>query len=245
MKAGPVVIDAPRKRPTLRRRKGLILAVLCLATIAALFRVPLPLKDFGKEGIQSLRIVDRRGVLLRECLSDGRGFARWRALHEIAPTMIQATIAVEDRRFFWHPGIDPVAIARAIVDNLRTMSFRSGGSTITQQVLRNVYHHPRTVFYKFLEAWHAVRLEGMMTKDQILEQYLNRVSYGNLLLGIEAASQAYFGKPAGDLTLAESAYLAGLPAICFSVAATNRRLTALRLVPRVETSSGIGSSERA
>lgn len=196
-------------RSAVRRWRWVLLPAMCIAVIAVLLRIPLPTDDFRR--VQSLRIVDRRGVLLRECLSDGQGFAQWRTLDEIAPAMIQASIAVEDRRFFRHPGIDPVAIARAIVDNLRAMSFRSGGSTITQQVVRNVYHHPRTLPYKLLEAWQALRLEGMMSKEQILEEYLNRVSYGNLLFGIEAASQAYFGKPAGDLTLAESAYLAGLP----------------------------------
>jgi penicillin-binding protein 1C len=194
----------------LRRWRWMLLPLVCLAMIALVLRnSPLPREDFRR--VQSLRIVDRRGVLLRECLSDGRGFVRWRPLGEIAPSMILATIAVEDRRFFRHPGIDPVAIGRAIVDNLRAMSFRSGGSTITQQVIRNVYNHPRTLSYKFLEAWQAFRLEGMMTKEEILEEYLNRVSYGNLLFGVEAAAQAYFGKPAADLTLAESAYLAGLP----------------------------------
>lgn len=174
-------------------------------------RLPLQREDFSPENVQSLRIYDRRNFLLRECLNDGEGHASWKSLKEISPVMVQATIAVEDRRFFSHPGIDPLAVVRAIRDNLRALSFRSGGSTLTQQVIRNVYHQSRTIPHKVLELWYAVRLEGMFSKDEILEQYLNRAPYGNQLVGVEAAAQSYFGKPSRDLSLAEAAFLAGLP----------------------------------
>jgi penicillin-binding protein 1C len=173
--------------------------------------IPLPREDFALSNLLSMRIVDRRGLLLRECLSTGEGFARWTPLGEMAPALVQATVAVEDRRFRFHPGVDPLAVGRSILENIRAGAFRSGGSTLTQQVIRNVYHHPRTVPSKLLEMWYALRLERMLTKDEVLEQYLNRAPYGNQLLGAQSAARAYFGKPARDLSLAESAFLAGLP----------------------------------
>ncbi|GJQ21941.1 MAG: penicillin-binding protein 1A [Bacteroidia bacterium] len=172
---------------------------------------PLPKEDFRKETVHSLRIVDRNGILLREFLNDTEGRGQWKALGELSPSLAQATIAIEDRRFRSHPGVDPVAVLRALVQNLQAGRFVSGGSTITQQVIRNVYHHPRTISTKLLEAWYALRLEMMQSKEEILEQYLNRVPYGNGLVGAEAAARHYFGKPARDLSPAEAAFLAALP----------------------------------
>lgn len=172
---------------------------------------PLPESDFLKESIHSFRVLDRNATLLREFLNDQQGRGQWLTLDHIAPSLIRATIAAEDKRFRLHPGVDPFATARALVKNIRAGALRAGGSTITQQVIRNVYHHPRTLPYKALEAWYALRLERMYTKDEILEQYLNRAPYGNQLFGAEAASRFYFDKPARDLSLAEAAFLASLP----------------------------------
>jgi len=191
------------------RMKPLV-TVLFLLSCASLF-LPLPKEDFRKETVHSLRVVDRHGVLLREFLNDHEGRGQWKVLGEMSPYLAKATIAIEDRRFRSHPGVDPIAIVRALVQNLRSGRLVSGGSTITQQVIRNVYHHPRTVFAKLLEAWYALRLEKMQSKEEILEQYLNRVPYGNGLVGAEAAARHYFGKPARDLSPAEAAFLAGLP----------------------------------
>lgn len=183
--------------------------LLCL--LGGTLWIPLPRGDFSPSTVRSLRIVDRSGILLRECLNDGEGHARWVPLSEIAPVMVHATIAVEDRRFYVHPGADPLAIVRAVVENVRAGSLRTGGSTLTQQVIRNVHRRPRTVGHKLAEIWEALRLERMMTKDEILEQYLNRAPYGNQLVGVEAAARSYFGKPSNDLSPAEAAFLAGLP----------------------------------
>ncbi|HEY6951018.1 MAG TPA: penicillin-binding protein 1C [Bacteroidota bacterium] len=190
-----------------------ILAIgACLATlfVGSLF-IPLPQEDFSKQSVHSLRVLDRNGILLREFLNDEEGRGQWKPLNRIAPQMINATIAVEDRRYWHHPGVDPFAIARAVYENIKAGGMRVGGSTISQQVLRNIYHRPRTLVNKAIEAWQALRLERMMTKQEILEQYLNRAPYGNQLTGIEAASRYYFQKPAADLSLAEAAFLAGLP----------------------------------
>ena len=192
------------------KRYRWIVLILAIAAIGSLF-LPLPEKDFRKETVHSLRVVDRNGIVLREYLNDLQGRGQWKALAEFSPALLNATIAVEDRRFRHHPGVDPLAIVRALIDNIRAGKARSGGSTITQQVIRNIYHHPRTLPSKIIEAWYALRLERMMSKDEILEQYLNRVPYGNQLIGAEAASRFYFDKPARDLAPAEAAFLAALP----------------------------------
>lgn len=187
-----------------------VLTALCLAFLATLY-IPLPRRDFSKESVHSLRVYDCNGILLREFLNDQEGRGQWKPLSNIAPDMVNATIAIEDRRYWRHPGVDPLAIVRAVAQDIKAVGMKVGGSTITQQVIRNIYHRPRTVVSKALEAWQALRLERMMTKNEILEQYFNRAPYGNQLTGIEAASRYYFQKPASDLSLAEAAFLAGLP----------------------------------
>lgn len=123
----------------------------------------------------------------------------------------KATIAVEDRRFFAHGGVDLEGIARAAVADLRAGEIVEGGSTITQQLVRNLYiSRERTVQRKVKEACLATKLDGAWTKQRILTTYLNQVYYGNQAYGIEAASQTYYSKPATELNLAESALLAGL-----------------------------------
>jgi penicillin-binding protein 1A len=123
----------------------------------------------------------------------------------------KATIAVEDRRFFDHGGVDIEGIARAAVADIRAGAIVEGGSTITQQLVRNLYiSRERTVQRKVKEACLATKLDGAWTKQRILTTYLNQVYYGNQAYGIEAAAQTYFSKHARELTLAESALLAGL-----------------------------------
>jgi penicillin-binding protein 1A len=123
----------------------------------------------------------------------------------------KATIAVEDRRFFEHGGVDVEGIARAAVTDLKAGRIVEGGSTITQQLVRNLYiSNERTVQRKLKEACLATKLDRAWTKHKILTTYLNQVYYGNQAYGIEAASQTYFSKPAKKLTLTEAALLAGL-----------------------------------
>ncbi len=123
----------------------------------------------------------------------------------------KATIAVEDRRFFEHGGVDVEGIARAAVADVRAGAIVEGGSTITQQLVRDLYiSQERTVQRKLKEACLAAKLDGAWGKQRILTTYLNRVYYGNQAYGIEAASRTYFSKHATELTLSESAFLAGL-----------------------------------
>ena len=171
---------------------------------------------FSREALQpvsvvSLRILDRNGNLLREVLSDEEGRGRWVPLEEISNHVILATLAAEDSRFYKHPGVDIRAILRAIIQNLRARKAISGGSTLTQQVVKNIYHFPRNWFWKMVEIWYALRLEISLSKDEIMAQYLNRIPYGNQTFGINAASSLYFDKPPSHLSLAEAAFLAGFP----------------------------------
>ena len=134
------------------------------------------------------------------------------ALKDIAPSLVQATLAIEDHRFYDHWGFDPRGMARAVVRDVTTLSKEQGASTITQQLARNLYlTHDRTWTRKIKEAMYAMQMEMQLSKDQILEQYLNQIYYGHAAYGIEAASLMYLGKSSKDLTLAESALLAGIP----------------------------------
>ncbi len=132
-------------------------------------------------------------------------------LERVSPWMPKATVAIEDRRFYSHGGVDPQGIARALLADLKARRLVQGGSTITQQLVRNLYiSNERTLQRKLKEACLALKLNDAWSKQRILESYLNQVYYGNLAYGIEAAAQTYFSKPARALNLREAALLAGL-----------------------------------
>jgi penicillin-binding protein 1A len=134
------------------------------------------------------------------------------ALWRVSPWMSKATVAIEDHRFYEHGGVDYEGIARAAWKDLSAGHVVQGGSTITQQLVRNLYiSKERTLKRKLKEACLAIRLSRARSKDWILGQYMNQVYYGNHAYGIEAAAQTYFSKDARDLNLVESALLAGLP----------------------------------
>jgi penicillin-binding protein 1A len=134
-------------------------------------------------------------------------------LAETSPWMARATVAIEDRRFYKHGGVDFQGIGRALVNDIRAGRAVEGGSTITQQLVRNLYirHQERTLRRKVVEACLAVKLSRNRTKDWILDQYMNTVYYGNHAYGVEAAAQTYFSRPAKKLSLLQAALLAGLP----------------------------------
>lgn len=134
------------------------------------------------------------------------------SLKDIPPHVRQAFISAEDKNFYRHPGVDPVAILRALLANIRHREIRQGASTITQQVARNLFLTPdRSLRRKIREALLALKIEKQFTKDQILEMYLNYIYLGQGAYGVEAASRIYFGKSVKDLTIDEAAILAGLP----------------------------------
>lgn len=132
-------------------------------------------------------------------------------LNQISPHLKRAVIAIEDSSFYQHPGINPGSIMRALVANLERGRTSEGGSTLTMQLVKNLFLSPqRRISRKVAEAVLSLRLEQILKKDEILELYLNQVYWGHNNYGIETASRSYFGKAAADLNLAESAMLAGL-----------------------------------
>src|SRR5918999_2314503 len=160
----------------------------------------------------------------------------------------KATIAVEDRRFFAHGGVDVEGIARAAVTDVRAGRIVEGGSTITQQLVRNLYiSNERTVERKLKEACLATKLDRAWTKHRILTTYLNQVYYGNQAYGIEAASQTYFSKRASKLTLAQSALLAGLtqaPSVHNPFTAPTRAIARRAEVLRAMLDTGVITRKR-
>lgn len=164
----------------------------------------------------SSKIYARDGTLLYEVV-DPHGGRRTRVpLEHISPYLIQATIATEDADFYRHPGFDPIALLKMLRRNLMAGEIVSGGSTITQQLARNLLLSPdervqRTAWRKIKEIVLAFEITRRYPRNTILEIYLNEIYYGNLAYGIEAASETYFGKSAAGLTLGEASFLAGLP----------------------------------
>ena len=133
-------------------------------------------------------------------------------LSEISKWMPAATIAIEDKRFWHHGGVDPIGMTRALWADVRAGKVVQGGSTITQQLVRNLYiSRERTVTRKLKEACLAIKLAQKWPKQRILAAYMNQVYYGSQAYGVEAAAQTYFSEPASELTLAQAALLAGLP----------------------------------
>ncbi|ATU93086.1 transglycosylase domain-containing protein [Phyllobacterium zundukense] len=133
------------------------------------------------------------------------------SLHDMSPYLPEAVVAIEDRRFYSHFGVDPIGFARAMVANVMSGRLVQGGSTITQQLAKNLFLTPdRTIERKVQEVMLALWLEQKYTKDQILEMYLNRVYLGSGSYGVSAASRRYFDKSAKEVTLPEAALIAGL-----------------------------------
>src|SRR5438132_710899 len=153
---------------------------------------------------QTARIFDRSGKLLQE-VNDPQGGRRTVVqLSDIPMVMRDATIAAEDASFYDNPGFDIRAVVRATYQWVRSGSPQSGASTITQQLVKNTLLGPeQTAERKIKEAFLAMELTRRYSKDQILEMYMNEISYGNRAYGIEAAAETYFGKQARDLSLAE------------------------------------------
>jgi penicillin-binding protein 1C len=168
------------------------------------------------QALASTRIYDRQGRLLYEIVDLYGGSHRTVPLDAMADCIPTATIATEDANFYQHPGVDIEGVVRAIWINVQGGEIRAGGSTITQQVVRNLLltknpGQDRSLERKLQEMILAIRLNEDYSRDEILALYLNQTYYGNLAYGVEAASRVYFGKSPRALSLAECAMLAGLP----------------------------------
>ena len=179
-----------------------------LAVVAYVVLVPIdPLEDRARPGGTTVLAAD--GQLLFTDRADGLRIPV--ALEDVAPIVLDATVAAEDERFYAHTGVDPIAIGRAAA---RYRDQPSGASTITQQLARRLYLEDDAspaLLRKAREALLAMQLDARYSKQELLEAYLNEVYYGRGAYGIEAAARVYFGVGAGDLDLAHAAYLVGLP----------------------------------
>jgi penicillin-binding protein 1A len=187
-----------------------IWGALALGALIAWYAYDLPeVTSIARTGRQpSITLVAADGSQVA-AIGDVRG--KTVTLDEVPLALQQALIAVEDRRFYQHLGLDPRGLARAMLANLRAGRIVQGGSTLTQQLAKNLFLTPdRTIRRKVQELLLALWLERTFSKDQILTLYLNRVYFGGGNYGVDAAARRYFGKPVGELSLYESALLAGL-----------------------------------
>ncbi len=184
----------------------LLLPFLLLTLL--IFIVPIPEENYNN----SLKILDRNGIELYEFLGKDKTRSQWLSFEEISPWLIKTTIFREDRHFYKHFGVNPFALLRAGIVNLKNRNIVLGGSTITMQVAKIMEgRRGKSILKKILEIIVAAKLEINWTKKDILSYYLNSVYYGNQLLGCESASQFYFGKSARELTLSQSAFLSIIP----------------------------------
>jgi penicillin-binding protein 1C len=201
---------------------GLILAIL--GTSFALYEYSaiastLPNVDGLRERasqFETTRILDSDGRLLYEILDPNAGRRTYVPLDEISPHMLAATISIEDKDFYEHPGFSAIAIFRAFYQNFTNGEVVSGASTVTQQLARILLLSPeeagdRTYLRKVREAILATEITRRYSKDEILELYLNEIYFGNLSYGVQAAAETYFGVAAKDLNLAQASFIAGLP----------------------------------
>src|SRR6266480_3363989 len=196
----------------LRSHPLAICAVFVLVVVTVIiWWLPIP-GELQRPPIGTLTLLDSRGREIAELASPEARAQLPVTLEKMGPWLPRVTVALEDRRFYEHRGIDWHAIAAACTRNLRSRHLLSGASTITQQLVKLATgREKRSWSKKLYEAIIAWKLEHRWSKERILAEYLNRSSYGNRRIGPEAAARAYFGKSARDLTLSEAIFLAGLP----------------------------------
>ncbi|MBQ1905028.1 MAG: penicillin-binding protein 1C, partial [Bacteroidales bacterium] len=189
------------------RRRTIVLIILGILLAGWLFCLP---KDLFKGTPYATVVADRNGELLGARIADD-GQWRFPPCDTVPSRYAAALIQFEDRYFRWHPGVNPAALARAVWSNLKAGHVVSGGSTITMQVIRLSRGKERTLWQKMVEAILATRLEFRCSKREILALYASYAPFGGNVVGIEAAAWRYFGRPASELSWAESATLAVLP----------------------------------
>ncbi len=234
---GPLPGDARKRRRERQRRDArraragigifVVVGMLALGLVAGLAATAAFIDNLPKlSRLGPVALGENSSVYARDCTrkpcqdealgviarTENRISVRWK---DIAPTMRSATVAIEDRRYWEHGALDWHGIARAAINNLQAGGIRQGGSTISQQLAKNLYLQrqasSRSLSRKLDEAWIAVQLQDKYTKAEILTAYLNTVFYGESAYGVEAAAHTYFDRTAKQLTLAQSALLAGLP----------------------------------
>jgi penicillin-binding protein 1A len=197
--------------PLLLLASGALAAVMLVAFAAAVVYPALPsleaLTDYQPK--IPLRVYSADGKLIGEFGEERRAVAK---IQDVPQSLIRAILSAEDERFYHHSGVDYLGVARAAFSNFISGEVRQGASTITMQVARNFFlSKEKTLTRKFNEVLLAFKIEANLSKDQILELYINQIYLGQRTYGFAAAAQTYFGKRLSQLTLAESAMLAGLP----------------------------------
>ena len=203
-------------RIPIRLRRWILGTTGCLVALGiAVFAVIWFCFPFPAERLDSLsvspRVTDRTGQVLLQVVGEDD---HWRfpvSLEEISPWLIKATIAAEDERFYSHGGVDLVAVGRASLQNLRSQQVVSGASTLTMQLCRMLDPQPRSLTAKLIESVRSLQAERQLSKNLILEHYLNLAPYGGNIRGVEAAAQRFFGRSCRQLSLGQAALLAGLP----------------------------------
>lgn len=203
-----------RLAKTLIRKTAWVAAALvggAILAAAAFVAAPLPPGLLERSDLVSVTVTDRSGLTLREVRSaaDGRSISL-PADEPLPPQVVNAFVAAEDKRFFHHPGVDPIAVGRAAQLNVRKRRVASGASTITMQLARYLKPHERDLFGKLGEMAWALRLGAHLSHDEVMREYLNRIALGNSIYGVEAAAQTYFNRPASRLSTGQAALIAGM-----------------------------------
>lgn len=196
------------RRHTIRFFKGLLLALAGLFVLFLLLNWIFPLRVNVE---YSTVITDNKGELINAYLTSDQQWRMKTELNEISPLLRKTIIAKEDKYFYSHPGVNVLAVGRAMVKNILRMKRTSGASTITMQVARALERRDRNIFSKFIEMFRAFQLEWRYSKDEILQLYLNLVPYGGNIEGVKSASLLYFKKNPDHLSLAEITALSIIP----------------------------------
>lgn len=207
-----------KNQPSRLMRNFLLMLFSLLVTLAAFGGLAYVYIDSQLPDVQELKSV-QLPIPLRVYTNDGQMLAEFGelrrnpiSLHQVPPLLVKALLATEDQRFYEHPGVDLFGLTRAAAELLITGTKAQGGSTITMQVARNFYlTRKKTFMRKLTEIMLALKIERELSKDEILELYLNKIYLGNRAYGVAAAAQIYFDKSLNQLTLPEMAVIAGLP----------------------------------
>jgi penicillin-binding protein 1C len=197
----------------MKRRRIALLACVCIAAAGAYLLRPYPLERLSPDRDAPLVVTDRNGEVLRKLASASGRREAWLPLGEVPGLFVLAVMASEDNGFFEHAGVDPRGLERAAWLDVKARRFTYGGSTLSMQLARllDPALSRKTLFAKLSQSIVALRLERTLTKREIIEQYVNRAGFGNGTVGVEAAAQTYFGKPAHALGPGEATLLAVLP----------------------------------
>ncbi|MDR2631727.1 MAG: transglycosylase domain-containing protein, partial [Spirochaetaceae bacterium] len=226
--------------------RGLILGAGCILSIRlALALWPYPELEVFRKRSYGLAVQDRKGLTLRVFPADDGVRREWADLEEIPAGVVRIFLRAEDRRFYFHPGVDPLAVLGSALRNFRAGRIVSGASTITMQLARLVRPHPGGLWGKLRETGDALRLEARLSKKEILELWLNSIPFGSNIEGLPAMGRARFGRPAAALDESRAALLAMVPRRPGRYDPADNPLAAVNAALAFSARSGLGLSEAA